>query len=385
MFELAQAPIAPGSGRCVRLADGGCVERLEGLPLGSGNVSFVVDVQLEGSGRHPVLRHEESGRVIGLDLDRQADATTAHVWLGLEPEWFKGTVVLSATTGKRLALRLRVAERVALIDELQPWGPASARAVPLPSNGALVRNWRGFRVGGSSGEVAGSSFRGRLAEVRAYSRLLDDATIERLRQASAARYPVDVPDFKPGVLNDEGREVFLADYGQLVRWHNSGSLNTREVREAASLAHLWLLDRYPLLQRVADHYGAMLSFPDLRRAKALAEKVEEDRPALWWPQDEHAGDWVSLSAFRNDLACWLGKSDHPVTWAAFIKFVRNKLGGGHYDPEDRLQWQRELNELARETRVRGDPWLAMMMSTLVRSLILAADGSGLAALARIGC
>lgn len=273
---------------------------------------------------------------------------------------------------------------MALIDEIQPWGPPTRQQISLRPGAALVLNWKGFRVGGASGEVSGESYRGRVAEVAAFDKLLGAEQIEKLREASLPENPANVPTFNPAALDDEGRELFLADYGQLVRWHNAGSLNHRELRDASSLAHLWLLDRYPLLQRVSDHYGAMPSFPDLRRSQALAERLDEDKPALWSPQSEHAGDWVPLATFREDLACWLGQSDYMVTWSAFIKFVRNKLGGGHYDPEDRQRWQQELNELARQTDVAGEPWLSATMLTLVRSLILSADGSGLAALARDG-
>ena len=143
-----------------------------------------------------------------------------------------------------------------------------------------------------------------------------------------------------------------------------------------------MLDGYTLLQRASDHFGAMLWFPDLRRGQALDALLEEHAPALWRPDTEHTGDWVPLSAFRDDVACWLGGSGTIVTWAAFIKFVRNKLGGGHYDPDDRRAWQRQLAELARQEKVGSEAWLAETLMTLVRSLIIAADGSGVVTLAR---
>lgn len=384
VIEYAQAPIAPGSQRCVRLSDGGRIEREDGMAFDSNDVSFLVDLQLEHSGRHPVLRHVGDGRALGFDLERHSTGITAHVWLGVESDWSYGRTSLSGTTGKRLAIRLLTKTRVALIDEIQPWGPPTAERIALAPGVGLAATWKGLRVGGASGEFQGESYRGRIAEVTAIDRLMRADEIERLRVASSPNDRADVPIFNPGALNDEGRELFLADYGQLVRWHNQGSLNHRELRDASSLAHVWFLDRYPLLQRVSDHYGAMLSFPDLRRSQTLAKRIEEDKPALWAPQSEHAGDWVPLSTFRDDLACWLGQRDHVVTWGAFIKFVRNKLGGGHFDPEERQRWQHELNTLARETKVGGEPWLAAIMLTLVRSLVLAADGSGLTALARDG-
>lgn len=345
-------------------------------------MSFLVDVQLECSGRHPVLRVADADRYFALDLDRTPNAVAAHIWLGVKADWYHARAPLSTTTGKRLALRFLASERTALVDELQPWGEPVRERLRLVTAAPLPLDWRGVRVGGWSVEVPGESYRGRLAEVAFFAGALPDGDIDALRAASVANPERTVPRFAPGTLGAEGRELFLADYAQLIDWHNARRLTHRQLRDAASLAHLWVLDKYPLLQRVSDHYGAMLSFPDLRRAQALVGKIDANTSALWWPQTEHVGNWVSLASFTDDLACWLGEHNHEVTWAAFIKFVRNKLGGGHYDPEERTRWQRELADLARQTQVGGVPWLAVMMLTLVRSLILAADGSGLISLAR---
>lgn len=79
--------------------------------------------------------------------------------------------------------------------------------------------------------------------------------------------------------------------------------------------------------------------------------------------------------------CFISGTGYSVSWAAFIKFVRNKLGGGHFDPDDRQRWQRDLNELATKTDIDGEPWLEAKMLNLVRALIVAADGCGFKTLA----
>ena len=246
----------------------------------------------------------------------------------------------------------------------------------------LQRDWAGARVGGPSAEVPGSSYCGRTAHFAIFDRWIGDETIEELRAASLPPEASNIPTFRPGALDDEGCNLLLDDYGQLIRWHNAGGLDRRGLREASSIASIWMLDGYTLLRRASDHFGAMLWFPDLRRGKALGAILAERAPALWRPDSEHSGDWVPLSEFRDDLACWLGVGETKVTWAAFIKFVRNKLGGGHYDPNDRTAWQRQLAELARQDEAGGEAWLAETMMTLVRALIIAADGSGIVTLAR---
>jgi hypothetical protein len=54
-----------------------------------------------------------------------------------------------------------------------------------------------------------------------------------------------------------------------------------------------------------------------------------------------------------------------------------QLGGGHFDPDDRRRWQQEFNELSRKTEVDGEPWLSALGLTLVRSLIISVEGSGI--------
>lgn len=352
------------------------------MRLGRSDVTFLIDTQLEAHGVHPLLRlDDEDGRTFCVDLEWTNRDIQVNLLLALGEEWFFGRTPLSATTGKRLAVRYLPTQQTVMVDEIQPWGPQPKAIVDLArSDHGPKRNWRGFRVGGA-GEGA-SCYRGRVGEVAIFAKALTDGRVEEIRSASRPANADDVPRFDQAALDEEGLELFLEDYKQLVRWHNSAALAKRELREASTLAHLWILDRYPLLQRVSNHFGAMLSFPDLRRSEALAARIDEEKPALWWPQNEHDGDWVSLSTFRDDLACWLGDIGQAVTWAAFVRFVRNKLGGGHFDPDDRTRWQRELNELARQTKVAGEPWLFLAMRTLVRSLIMAADGSGLSALAR---
>lgn len=140
VIEYAQAPIAPGSRRCVRFSGGARADGERDLKLGLGDVSFLVDVQLESTGRHPVFRHRSAGRAIGLDLDRRPEGVTAHMWLGEGSNWYCGSSVLSETTGKRLAIRVAAADRVAMVDELQPWGPPTTDRI-------LLRPGSGFGAG----------------------------------------------------------------------------------------------------------------------------------------------------------------------------------------------------------------------------------------------
>ena len=279
-------------------------------------------------------------------------------------------------------MRYSFVDNAARIQELQPWGPGLQEESVLRPDTASKPDWIGIVVGGASDQDPAVTYRGRVADFAVFNKDLAAAHLAGLAAASQPEDPADVPDHRPGALDEEGRVVLLEDYERLTEWHRKGQLDGRDLREAATLAHLWILDRYPLLQRASDHFGAMLSLPDVMGNRALVEEIEKRAPAFWWTPHIHQGDWVPLRVFRDDMACWLGQAQQRVTWAAFIKFVRNKLGGGHFDPDDRRRWQKELNELTRKTEIDGEPWLAALTLTLVRSLIISVEGCGFISLAR---
>jgi hypothetical protein len=81
------------------------------------------------------------------------------------------------------------------------------------------------------------------------------------------------------------------------------------------------------------------------------------------------------------MAFWLA-GEWEVSWEAFIKFVRNKLGGGHFDPDDRKRWHVQLDSMIRETEISGEAWIDVKMLALSRALLFAAESCGLLDVAR---
>jgi hypothetical protein len=190
-----------------------------------------------------------------------------------------------------------------------------------------------------------------------------------------------VPTLRPGALDEEGSETFREDWGKLRRWLDQGQLTRGDTRDAAAIAHMWLCDRKPLLGRFADHYGLQVSLPDLHPLRAYSELARESNPVFMYQADHWEGNWLAPSNFLNDMAFWLA-GHREVSWVAFIKFVRNKLGGGgHFDPEDRKRWQQQLNTMIRESSVGGQEWMNVKMLALVRALVFTAESCGLVALA----
>jgi hypothetical protein len=384
-FELARAPIAPGSERGARFLEGGSIQVPNAIDL-SDKTTFLIDVQPELKGTHPLIRIQGKFGALSITLSRQSLAYfSAQIAVERDSLVRTGSIELSSTSGKRLAFRLDLANDVVVADEYQPWGADSgfqARTQLVRAGVIDKSNDAPLIIAGASGLYSGGAYGGRIAEFGIFDRLLPDNSIERLRASSKPERPHGLPKFSPGALDDEGREILLDDYSQLVRWHNQGHLSTAELRNASVITHMWLLDGYPLLQRASDHFGAMLSLPDLIGEEEIPSDFHADEPVLWSPDHAHEGDWVDRKTFIDAPAGVLGVTGYEISWTAFIKFVRNKLGGGHYDPDDRQRWQRDLRGLAVQAKVGGDDWLAAKMLTLVRSVIVAADGCGLVNLAR---
>ena len=85
-IQYAQAPIAPGTERCMRLWDGAQVELTEDVPGISDEISILIDAQPECEGIHPLLRWSDpdAGRALGLELrrDRLEEQALVRVWNG---------------------------------------------------------------------------------------------------------------------------------------------------------------------------------------------------------------------------------------------------------------------------------------------------------------
>jgi len=64
-----------------------------------------------------------------------------------------------------------------------------------------------------------------------------------------------------------------------------------------------------------------------------------------------------------------------VSREAFVKFVRNKLGWGHFDEDDRAAWQVRLLNQAGGFDIAGMDALVFQMQALVREVTLALSAS----------
>lgn len=353
----------------------------------AGGVGFLIDFQGDSFEEQVVFgvrEHDGNAFVLTDSPDGQ--------WglLRLEVRDRAGRALLaeistSGTHGRRLACGVVPEDNLVRAFELQPWAPADTLDITI-GQGDGPREFRAFAqplfVSGCNvdGQRQGS-FIGRTAEFALFDTPLEDHEIAELRAASKERDDADLPEHDPSALDEEGRKLFLDDYDTLREWQQKGSLERRDTRNASVVAFRWLCDRRPLLRRLSDCYGVLLSLPDLDALRSETEKIASGRaeaPPFYYPQERWEGNWLPLSGFLGDMAFWVG-GDHLVSWEAFVKFVRHKLGGGHWDPDERARWQRELQAM---DEASGEAWINAKMFALVRSLIFTVESCGLVALAR---
>ena len=388
MSVLLRHPPIVGEEGCARFADEGAHAALPVQDFSlAGGFSFLLDFQGDVLVEQTVfgIREDAGSTLILTDSPRDEWGLIRIEIRDRGGRAFVADAQTAGAHGRRLLCRVRPEENHLSMVELQPWSPAAALDVTIlqadgPRDLPNFENALFLSGCNVDGERRGH-FLGRAAELALFDHTLENDRVEPLRQASRTRADDDLPSVDADALDEEGRRLFLDDTEQLREWSHAGRLERRDTRAASSLAFRWLCDQRPLLKRLADHYGVLLSMPDLDPRRAYTEAIKEDQPIFIYHRDRWDGDWLPLSAFLGDMAFWVG-GKREVSWEAFLKFVRNKLGGGHFDPDDRKRWQVQLDAMARETQVGSEAWLDVKMLALVRALLFAAEGCGLLALAR---
>jgi hypothetical protein len=212
-----------------------------------------------------------------------------------------------------------------------------------------------FIVGGANldGSRLGS-LTGRIAEVfikdsplRSHQR---DALIEASRN--------EIDSFNGPLwqmpASEERRVLFRDDLESLRAITQRRPMSRGDLREASSILFRWLFDRHPLLLEASLEVGLQVTLPgENDRARAYHEAVLEDSPVIELSMHLGTGsslgyDWVPIRKFGGGLAVIL--KGYPVNIEPLVKFVRNKLGGGHFDEIDRKKWQRDLTAMSNYVR-----------------------------------
>jgi len=284
----------------------------------------------------------------------------------------------SEARARRVIFRVKPKDNLVVVSEIQPWAenpaqPLSVEIVRAESpEGIVIRD--PLTIGGSSVDgTRQGSFRGRMAEFFINDKDLADDRIEAL--AAASTNPMGLTYRGLGASSSEFRNRFLRDLERLRHWCGKDLLSVNDLEDASLLLHRWLLDRVAILDVLTRRSGVQLWMPGPSdHAKQYLEAVLQDSPLIHvqgevGPSAALGFQWVSLSDWRSEAAFHVRGA--AVSREAFVKFVRNKLGPGHFDEEDRKRWQRELLEVTSRLRIMEHDAFSFQMRGLVKEVLLA--------------
>ena len=224
-------------------------------------------------------------------------------------------------------------------------------------------------------------FIGRTANVALFSACLSDEEVSHMEDATVqelnATYGIR-PSISP---SSERRQVFIHDLLRIRRWVSKPQINTSEAREASTLLHMWLFDPHPLLADLCDELGVQLSFPcQTIEAMEYIEKIIAMKPSFYQvgvhgARAPHGHVWQPLGAFSEEIAFHV--EGQSVSHKSFVKLVRHKLGGAHFDIQDRNKWQRDIKAYSDKIRFSGAQAINYQMRSLLKAVHEAIEGCGI--------
>ena len=381
-------PIVGIDGRSAWFARGGHVA-VPTMPLGpeaSEGVFIGFDVQPDTLGEQVVLGSAKRGASTVKVVVNEANVP-GRVCLVLQDEDGKSLVAradASRSIARRLLLTANPNANVVVMFELQPWARDPGRRLTIdleraegPSRFVFDRPLT-FAGCLEDGSLVGT-FAGRLSEVFIGTRLLPDSEVAELAKAS------DNPTaLTHGDLQSPSQELcgrFLRDIDRLRHWYRAPRLSLDDMDDASLLLYRWLFSGHPVLPVLCRKLGVQLWLPgDTDRGRAFHELTRTLGPVIHFagqrgPDRAFGFGWRTLEEWRTEPVFTLGKQ--AVSREMFVKFVRNKLGPGHFDEEDRSKWQRDLKAVAGAIRMSDQNSFAYQMHGLVRELILGVAASRL--------
>ena len=282
---------------------------------------------------------------------------------------------LSTSQARRILISTKPLLREAEVYEMHPWAadPTASLRCDLRSQGVLQRIGPGpgqFTFGGARRDgVLIGSFTGRLTEVAIF---LDALAPDRARElAMASDNPTGLECEALGKPSAEMAERFLRDLTRLRTWATEPAMSANDLDDASLLLFRWLFDAHPVLVDICRLLGVQLWLVGAtERESRYLDAIAQDKPTFYvrGPADGPFGfAWRTLDQWRSERL--FHARGTPISAEQFIKFVRNKLGAGHFDESERKKWQRDLLEVSVGLTIMNNDALSFQMRALVDSLL----------------
>jgi len=381
-------PIVGSDGGSAWFARGGHVA-VPTMPLGpeaSEGVFIGFDVQPDTLAEQVVLGSAKRGASTVKVVVNEANVP-GRVCLVLEDEDGKSLVAradASRSIARRLLLTANPSTNLVAMFEVQPWARDPGRQLTVdielaegPSRFVFDQPLT-FAGCLEDGSLAGT-FAGRLSEIFIGTRLLSDSEVAELAKASDNPTALTHGDLQSPSHELRGR--FLRDIDRLRHWYRAPRLSLDDMDDASLLLFRWLFSTHPVMPVLCRKLGIQLWLPgDTDRGRAFHELTRTLGPVIHFagqrgPDRALGLAWRTVQEWRTEPVFTLGEL--AVSREMFVKFVRNKLGPGHFDEVDRSKWQRDLKAVADATRMWDQDAFAYQMHGLVRELILGVAASRL--------
>jgi hypothetical protein len=281
----------------------------------------------------------------------------------------------SVALGRRLVITGEPANNAIQIYEIQPWASSPGEGLPIEvivgerPGEIRVRDWT---VGGIRRDGAlAAAFVGRIANIALGEKVLSPERVGELAAASREN-PDALTAAGLGRPDHEIADLFLRDIDRLRSWSRLDSIDSNDRDDAAALIYRWLYSKHPVLRLVAKSLGAQTLFPGAQDPTAEALELilaTQSLSVLASPERLDTNfSWRTLEEWSGQGLFRVGQK--TVSREGFVKFVRNKLGVGHFDPEDRTKWQTDLLQEAGGLSIQGMDGLVFQMHAVIREVTL---------------
>lgn len=275
------------------------------------------------------------------------------------------------------------------VHELQPWARDPGCALVVETDvteppSAWLPSQAGFAMSGSL--VNGThqpGYVGRIAEVYLGDHAMDASRPVAL--AHASDNPTALTYERLMAPTRALLDRFRRDLRRLRDWAASSRSAASDLDDASLILYRWLFDTHPVLVDLAASLGVQLWLPGMSdRERRYLDVVLEDKPifqmtGVLGPESAFGFAWEPLDQWRKSPA--FHTNGHPVSHEALIKFVRNKLGGGHFDEHDRTKWQRDLVGFTAGLRVMGQDALLYQLRAVAEAVLFGVAASRIEVLA----
>ena len=355
------------------------IERLN-LPAALESGLYVgVDIHLDSRAEQVVLGTSRT-RGTALVLKVNANGVPGRVSLMLRDEdgrTLEGYADGSRAIARRLIVVARPADDAVTFYELEPWAspdpvlPLLTHLIAQDSPSRFAFDSPAALGGWYEDGIARGPFAGRLSEVFLGT---GQPSVEALAAASGNQTGLTHSGLADP--SDEILALFRRGFKRLHSW-TARPMNVDDMDAASVLMFSWLFDVTPVLVRLAQCYGIQLWMPGTsERARQYEEEVLRLGAVALIQGSRGPGSamgftWTTLDEWRHQPV--LHAQGHSVSAEQFIKFVRNKLGGGHFDEVDRREWQKRLLETMAAMEIADEEALVFQMRQLASQVLLAAS------------